>query len=74
MSKAKPYVTLRINKCGECPHRQVGPSYSLDGFDRGEDWSCSLAKKTIAEFVEWRESDQPKTIPGWCPLRKAPKQ
>lgn len=69
--KPAAYVTLRINKCGECPHHGVGPYYSLDGFDMGRDWNCSLAKKQIVSFVE-RPSEAPKTIPAWCPLRKAP--
>ncbi len=62
-------VTLTITRCGQCPHHEVGPSYSLDGFDSGNDWKCSLAKRKIAGFVE-SPSEEPKTIPAWCPLRR----
>lgn len=62
-------VALTITRCGDCPHHEVGHSYSLDGFDRGNDWRCKLANKEIAGFVE-RPSEHPKTIPAWCPLRK----
>ncbi len=62
-------VTLKITRCGECPHHKVGHGYSLDGFDHGCDWTCSLAKREIAGFVE-RSSQEPKEIPNWCPLRK----
>ena len=65
----KKYVTLRIYKCGECPHHKVGQSYSLDGFDRGSDWTCTKANKEIAGFVE-RPSEEPTSVPTWCPLRK----
>lgn len=61
-------ATLKITKCDECPHLDVGTSYSLDGFDRGNDWQCKKANRMIAQFVEWRESDKPKSIPAWCPL------
>lgn len=62
-------ATLVIHKCGECPHHKVGPSYSLDGFDRGNDWTCSLLGSVIVSFVE-RPSEQPKEVPANCPLLK----
>jgi hypothetical protein len=63
------HVMLKIERCAECPHLRIGASYSLDGFDRGNDWNCDKAKREIAGFVE-RSSDEPKKIPAWCPLRK----
>lgn len=66
------FVTLKITKCGECPHLDVGMTYSMDGFDTGNDWTCKKANRSIEKFVEWRESDKPKGLPKWCPLQ-APK-
>lgn len=63
-------VNLTITKCGECPHHEVGIGYSLDGWDHGSDWRCKLANRELAGFVE-RPSEEPKTVPKWCPLRKA---
>lgn len=68
MSKKPDSVTLVIATCGECPHHHIGSYYSLDGFDRGRDWNCIKANRNIAAFVEWA-SEEPKTIPDWCPLR-----
>ena len=68
MSKKTRVAILRITNCEQCQHLEIGPSYSLDGFDRGNDWKCKRADREIAGFVEWRESDKPKTIPEWCPL------
>jgi hypothetical protein len=62
------HVNLKVTKCGECPHHKVGPSYSMDGFDRGNDWTCQLAKQEIVPFVE-RPSEEPRGLPVWCPLR-----
>lgn len=62
-------IAITITKCGECPHHEVGPCYSMDGFDRGNDWRCKLANRELVGFVE-RPSEEPKTVPGWCPLRK----
>ena len=62
-------VTLKIAKCGDCPHHDVGMGYSLDGWDHGNDWKCKLTGKVIASFVE-RPSEEPKTIPKSCPLLK----
>ena len=58
---------LKITKCGECPHHKVGPLYSLDGWDRGNDWTCKLANREIVGFVE-RPADIPSEPPKWCPL------
>jgi uncharacterized repeat protein (TIGR04076 family) len=61
-------VQLTIKKCGDCPHHKVGSSYSLDGWDRGSDWTCTKAGKVIVPFVEWKR-EEPKGVPDWCPLR-----
>lgn len=61
---------LKIENCSECPFLKVGPLYSLDGFDRGCDWTCSKTNKEVAGFIE-RPSEEPKEIPKWCPLPKA---
>ena len=61
-------VVLHIEKCQDCPHLEIGMSYSLDGFDRGSDWTCKKTGKEVASFVEW-PSQAPKKIPSWCPLR-----
>ena len=60
-------VMIPIKSCKECPHLKVGHSYSLDGFDRGEDWKCTNKNKTIMEFVEWHDKPE---IPKWCPFKK----
>jgi len=61
-------VTLTITTCRCCPHVKEGPSYSLDGWDRGNDWTCQLTAKNVADFVERQSEVIP--IPKWCPLRK----
>ena len=66
-------ATLTITKCGECPHHKVGNSYSIDGWDRGEDWTCGKTGKPLAGFVE-RPSDEPHEVPTWCPLIKKPRK
>ena len=64
-------VSLKITRCDQCPNLDTGMSYSLDGFDRGNDWKCKAANgKLIAGFVEWVNRDAP-GIPDWCPLAKA---
>ena len=63
------HVYLKIVSCGECPYHKVGPSYSFDGFDRGNDWHGTKADRVLASFVE-RPSEQPNSVPVWCPLRK----
>ncbi len=68
MSKPRT-ATLVITKCSECPHLKVGPCYSLDGFDRGNDWSCALLGSVVVPFVE-RPSEEPKEVPASCPLLK----
>ncbi len=70
MSKS---VTLKINHCRRCPHLEIGASYSLDGFDRGNDWRCKLADKEIAGFVERPSEADRIQIPGFCPLKRKPK-
>ncbi len=60
-------VTLTIIECKHCPDVKIGISYSLDGFDRGCDWTCNhpTGSRTLATFVE-KPSEEPK-IPEWCP-------
>ena len=65
-------VTLTIHKCADCPHHRVGPSYSLDGFDRRNDWACAAANgRELAGFVEWPSEGDKIVPPDWCPLRKS---
>jgi len=62
-------VTYTITTCRNCPHAKEGGSYSLDGFERGNDWFCKeYGGALIARFVE-RKSERIE-IPEWCPLRK----
>ncbi len=59
---------LVLENCTQCPHYHHGHSYSLDGWDRGSDGLCRLAKdKVVVSFIE-RPKDEPETIPDWCPL------
>lgn len=58
---------LTIVKCGDCPHHKIGPSYSLDGWDRGSDWTCKLTEQVIVKFCE-RHNDEPTSVPEFCPL------
>lgn len=78
MNKAK-YETI-INKCNDCPYKKVTARYSIDDhldknwdWESKEDWSCSIAKKTIKLAVEFDERNLV-TIPDWCPIIRKPKQ
>jgi len=57
-------IIIEINSCKECPYFEISNISSTDGWDRGEDWFCKKAEKTIAGFVEWHEKIE---IPDWCP-------
>lgn len=62
----KSFVTLQISSCAKCPfieaQRTEGAGYALDYF-------CTKKRyKKIAGYVEW-DSEFPKEIPEWCPLR-----
>jgi hypothetical protein len=70
-ARKRKYVTLKIYKCAECPHLKKGPTYSLDGWDVGRDWTCEKCGKMVAGFVE-RVTQEPTEIPDWCPLRSGP--
>ncbi len=59
-------IIIEINSCKECPHFKITGTSSTDGFDRGEDWHCVKADKSIATFVEWHEKP---AIPKWCPCK-----
>lgn len=48
-------VKIEINTCKDCPFFKEGMDYSLDGWDRGSDWTCTKANKPIALFVEWHD-------------------
>jgi hypothetical protein len=60
---------IHVRKCGECPHVEKGRTYSLDGFDRGSDWTCSKTGTQVGVFIE-RASEEPKQLPPNCPLPK----
>ena len=60
---------LQINKCAECPHREVGHRYSgEESWEWGEDWHCKKADKVIFKFVVWNDRRLHWPIPNWCPL------
>lgn len=59
-------VNLKITSCRQCPFMKEGSSYSLDGFDRGNDWLCTKKDRVSAYFIERKDENPP--IPGWCPL------
>lgn len=64
----KPTI-IEIETCKECFKREVGPLYTTNGLDVGADWLCgAMDMRLIAEVVE-RPRDEPRDIPGWCPLR-----
>jgi len=68
-------VYLKITHCRNCPSLDTGYSYSLDGFDHGNDWVCKRTKRKkknaqIAGFVERKSEEDRIKIPAWCPLRK----
>lgn len=70
MKKTK--VTIEISSCKQCPFFRESSDYSLDGWDRGTDWSCGAKEnKPIATFVEWHEAKKIE-IPEWCPARTEP--
>jgi hypothetical protein len=64
----KVVIQTEITSCKQCPYFKEGYPYSLDGFDRGNDWECTKAKKQISGFVEWHEVNKIK-IPDWCPIK-----
>lgn len=57
-------IEIEIKNCSECPHLEKSNDYSMDGFDRGCDWTCRKVNKTIANFVEWQDKIK---IPSFCP-------
>jgi hypothetical protein len=63
-------ITIEIDSCRKCPFFKAGSSYSLDGFDRGYDWTCTSNNKTIAGFVESTQEEERIEIPEWCPEAK----
>ena len=64
-------VKIEISSCKDCPFFKEGMDYSLDGWDRGSDWTCTKKNKMIASFVEWHDKIE---IPNWCPLTKEEKK
>ncbi len=58
-------LTIKIKSCKDCPFLKIGNSYSLDGWDRGEDWSCK--KKS-------NKSKICKVLKAWGKLKDLPKQ
>lgn len=64
----KNTINLTITNCSQCPNCVGLGSYSLDGFDRGEDFKCNLTNKICGNFIE-RDSEWDKLeIPDFCPL------
>lgn len=60
-------IQIEINSCKECPFFTLGSDYSLDGWDRGNDWFCRKKEnKMIASFVERNEKPD---VPEWCPCK-----
>lgn len=64
--------TLEIKNCSQCPFAKENASYSMDGFDRGNDWYCSKTrqKNNIVEFIERPSEWKNIEIPTWCPLNR----
>lgn len=63
----RPTATIQITSCKQCPFFKEGPTESIDGWDRGNDWMCGAKDdKIIRGFVEWHEVDKVE-IPNWCP-------
>ncbi len=66
---------IHIAECRVCPHRNSTNHWSSDGWDRMEDWECSLLpgdtekneNKKIQGAVEWHEESKIGQ-PDWCPL------
>lgn len=61
-------IQIPVKICSECPHFKITNRSTTDGFDHGEEWTCTKENKVIAGFVEWREKDQVE-IPKWCPFK-----
>jgi len=62
-------VLVEIESCKQCGYLDTGMSYSLDGFDRGNDWMCNKSKRLIVGFVESIQEGNRIGIPDWCELR-----
>jgi hypothetical protein len=56
---------LEITSCRDCPYSKVTNVSSTDGWDRGEEYTCTKSSKVIHGFVEWND-DIP--VPEWCPI------
>jgi len=57
-------ITIPVKNCGPCPFREtrrtVGAGYAID-------WLCTkMDDKKIAGYIEWG-SDEPESVPEWCP-------
>ena len=64
----KKTINLTITNCSQCPNCVGLGSYSLDGFDRGEDFKCNLTNKICANFIEKKSEWNKLEIPYFCPL------
>jgi len=56
--------------CASCPAATFSDSFSLDGFDRGQEVYCKFTNKQVDSFyehpgAEWIDSH----VPDWCPLK-----
>jgi len=66
---------IAVEECRTCPNKVATNFYSTDGWDRMEDWECSLLpgdtekneNKKIQGAVEWHEESKIGQ-PDWCPL------
>ena len=64
--RTNDFVMFKVTKCKECPNLKTFPT---PGAGFALDWCCSIAKlKLITGYIEW-PSEEPKSIPKWCPLR-----
>jgi len=59
-------VFLKLTRCEDCPQMKTERT---TGAGLAYDWLCSLADdKKIKGYIEY-PSEEPQTIPDWCPLR-----
>ena len=67
--KPKVVKIIELASCGDCPHKKTKHT---EGTGYGQDWLCGkMNNKEIAGYIEW-SSEEPKSIPKWCPLTSLP--
>lgn len=77
-------VTLKFDTCKDCPHLKKEQYLTSDSWDHEVTWYCGKSDRPTPENRDYlptvenssyiamvaRTSEEPKSIPDWCPLRE----